>query len=234
MSKGIVLVSGGLDSTLVLKKMVSKTGYYDVQPIFIDYGQYARDKEKRAVRQICKAYTSIFPVEIKVDLDPNNGSNFNSTPIGSAWGRTLALVGLAAMWAYTHGDDYKYIVVGTHKGDMAPDCKPGEFSLFLQRSLEFATKQEIELLYPIQEYSTETIGESLKEYGIPFEMLYNCYWDPPCGYKSENDTYRCGGCRRKFIAMYAAGETRKELLDFPNGNLESRSYQSPLAEKVGN
>lgn len=235
MSKGIVLLSGGLDSTLVFLKLIKENrNYCDVQPLFVDYGQYAKDKEKKAVREICKKYVSLHPIEIKIDLDPNNESGLKSTPIGSAWGRSLALVGVAAMWAYTNGDNYEYIALGSHKGDISPDCKPGPFDISLNTSLGIATKSKLTLRFPIQEYLTEDIGIALasQELRIPFEILYNCYWDPPCGYKSENDTYRCPGCRRKRLGMVAGGERNKELLDFPNGNLQPRTYQSPLAEKV--
>lgn len=221
MGKKIILLSGGLDSTLVLVKTHSRGDYYDVQPLFVNYGQYAKDKEKKAVREVCKRYISKSPVEIKVDL------NSESSQIGSAWGRTIALVGLATMWAYTNGNDYDSILVGSHAGDISPDCTPGDFDTFLNCSLEIATKFGMKLNLPIRTYTTEEVGIELDKAGVPFDMLYNCYWDPPCGFKSERDSYRCPGCRRKKIAMLAAGITREELLEFPNGNLQPRTYQSP-------
>lgn len=233
--KGICLCSGGLDSTLALIKLLEEGN--EVTPMFVDYNQWSLEGEE---------YTSSMTYHylkgsdlggnletiatIKVDLNRYRLPETTAERIGSAWGRGIALVGLAAMWAYTHGDDYDFIALGNHKGDVGPDCKPGLFDKGMDAVLKVATRGKMQLLLPIAELSIEDIGVELAHYGIPWEYTYSCYWYPPCGYKSENEAYRCPGCRRKVLAMKAAGVTDGKLLNFPNG--KERSYQSKLAERT--
>jgi len=223
--KGICLVSGGLDSSLTLLEL-NKRGL-EVQPLFVDYNQWSSSMEENAVKRLCKWGNFTEPVIIRSFVEGENQMD-----VGSVWGRGIALVGLVAMWAYTHSNDYVFIAVGNHKGDVGPDCKPGLFDSSLNETLQDATKGQLELVLPIRELTTAGVGLELAKLGVPFDILYSCYWSPPCGYKSEHETYRCPGCRRKKIAMEAAGVTDKEFLDFPNGNKLGRSYQSTLAEKL--
>ena len=221
--KGIVLCSGGLDSTLALIRLL-KEGNLCV-PMFVDYNQWSLEGERNAVRE-----ASSYLVEkegklsLPISLTIRNGET--QERVGSAWGRGIALVGLAAMYAYTHGDDYGFIALGNHRGDVGPDCKPGVFDARMDAVLETATKGRMRLSLPIRNLTVEDIGRELGEYGIPWEYMYSCYWYPSCQYRSENDTYLCPGCRRKVIAMRAAKAPADRIYP-PNG---SRSYQSPLAE----
>ncbi len=235
--KGICLCSGGLDSTLVLLKLL-KDGN-TVTPVFIDYNQWSLEGELLAYHSILswatkyfkkKSWVDLYPRYIKVDWhDP--AVSERGPGVGSVWGRSIALVGLAAMWAYTHGDDYDFITLGLHKGDVGPDCKPGGlFESHLDYVLRDATKSKIKLCLPIKELTVEDIGRELAEFGIPWNLMYSCYWENPCGYRSPNDSYRCPGCRRKVIAMRAGGVKPEELL-LPN--CKERTYQSPLSESPG-
>ncbi len=236
-TKGIVLLSGGLDSSLVLAKLNPK--FVDekekVQPIFIDYGQWSNSMEEEAVLKVCAflRFPNLVIIRVQEEGDEEG--------IGSVWGRSLAIAGLAAMWAYTHGNDYEYIAMGLHKGDVGPDCNPDEISDLLGKVLQVSTRGQIRLSLPIKDLTVEDIGgELLDQYQIPFEILYSCYWGIPCGYRSKRDFYRCPGCRRKTLAMRSAGMLSnpgkpldEDFLDFPNGNLKGRSYQSSLAVDTG-
>ena len=140
------------------------------------------------------------------------------------------------MWAYTHGNDYEFIALGNHRGDVGPDCKPGQFDSSLHDALMEGTKGQLDLVLPIRDLTTEDIGRELARFGIPWNLMYSCYWHPFCGYKSPKEDYRCPGCRRKTIAMRAGGATPEQLALPPNapGNgIGTFSYQSPLAEEVG-
>jgi len=80
---------------------------------------------------------------------------------------------------------------------------------------------------PLIDFDIEHIGRELGKIGVPWNLMYSCYWFPPCSYRSENDKYLCPGCRRKKIAMKAAGVDT----DYPN--LTKRTYQSLDAEETG-
>ena len=228
MGKGIVLASGGLDSTLAIIECAKDS---KVTPLFINYGQYAWKKEKEYLLKSCHlaGAGSVFQVDLQMSPYPNA---YGPEEVGSVWNRTMALVGIASMWAYINGNDYDYIAVGSHLGDVGPDIKPGEYDLELCAALVLGTRGQIRLKLPVRDLTNEEIGIGLRQYNTSFEAMYSCYWDPPCGFKSTNEDYRCPGCRRKIIAMKAAGITDKDFLDFPNGNTQGRTYQSPLAEPV--
>ena len=227
--QGIVLLSGGLDSSLVLAKVLNQSSTLDkVVPMFINYNQWPLVPELEAVKKVCKQLQAKSPVIINMSTEGEEG-----TQIGSVWGRSIAMVGIASMWAYTHGDNYDYIALGSHEGDVGPDCKPGDFDVWLNGTLFEGTNGRLRLELPISSYDIEDIGRSIVDYKIPFQFMYSCYWHPVCGYKSENETYRCPGCRRKTLAMKAGGVSGKELLDFPNGNFGGRTYQSSKSLAVG-
>lgn len=217
--KGICLCSGGLDSTLSLLKLLEEG--HTVIPLFVDYNQWPAEEEERAFRVVLQ-HVKIQGQVIRVDLG-------DSGRVGDAWGRTVALVGLAAMWAYTHGDCYQYIALGNHKGDTSPGLVPGPERVDkLNDALQEATKGRMTLIHPILELTNEDIGRALVQFSIPWSFMYSCYWSPNCGYRSVHETYRCPGCRRKTIAMKAAG-VLDDSLYLPNGGV---TYQSELAEKA--
>lgn len=250
--KGIVLLSGGLDSTLALLHLL-KEGH-EVVPMFVDYNQWSREGEFNAFVRIRNWVEREASSKFRYDTPPGVVSSYGRLlqdikvqiglntfegRVGSVWGRSIALVGLAAMWAYTHGNDYDFIALGNHQGDVGPDCKPGLFDTNMELALMDATKDRIRLLLPIRELTVEDIGKELAKFGKElFDLTYSCYWYPPCGYKSENEDYRCPGCRRKVIAMKAAAEKDTGLYEyfqqrlFGLPNCQERTYQSSLAEKV--
>lgn len=224
--KGICLVSGGLDSTLALIQLLERGN--TVLPMFVDYNQWSWEGEFHSIILLEAFLKNKYPnlldtVKSQIILDSDNPN------VGSVWGRGIALVGLAAMYAYTHGDDFDFIALGNHRGDVGPDCKPGSFNEMLNGVLSVATKSKLRLVLPIGTLTTEEIGLELGARNIPFEMMYSCYWYPNCQYKSSNDPYLCPGCRRKVIAMKAAKVPEAKLYP-PNGG---GTYQSSLAEKIG-
>ena len=212
------MVSGGLDSILATRRL-DHWGF-DVTPLFVNYGQYPWKKELNAASDCLGPDIEV----LTVSLDAN--PNFR---VGSLWGRGIMLVGLAASWAYVHGNCWDYVSLGNHQGDVGPDCKPGMFDDYLNKALELATKGDMHLLLPVEDLTTEEIGKELVSY-TDLCRTYSCYWDPPCGFKSKNDSYRCPGCRRKAIAMAATGQYTEKEMDLPN--CKERTYQSPLAEKL--
>jgi len=223
MSKGICLVSGGLDSSLALVKLLEEAPFPEVSPLFVDFNQWPVKEEWIAVQSLCRRlgsgkhqYRIAKPIYLRISLGDDTG-------VGSVWGRNIALVGIAAMWAYTHGDNYDFIALGTHKGDVGPDCAPGAFDTHLNMALMEGTKSKLQLLLPIRDLTTGDIGIELRDYGIPFSLLANCFWSPPCGYKSPNEEYRCPGCRRKIVAMKAAGI--EDEWSLKNPNFRNYSYQ---------
>ena len=201
--KGIVLLSGGLDSTLVLLTLLREG--HKVTPMFVDYNQWPLTEELAAsLKVVSWSSKTKFPLQNSVNLMAPGYRlqplvelkvSLGDQKIGSVWGRGIALVGVAAMWAYTHGNDYEFIALGNHQGDVGPDCKPGQFDASLHDALIEGTKGQLDLVLPIRHLTIEGIGKELAGFGIPWNLMYSCYWTPYCQYKSTNDEYLCPGCR---------------------------------------
>jgi 7-cyano-7-deazaguanine synthase len=214
MPKVIVLASGGLDSSLVMAKLLREG--HEVVPMFTNYGQYSYEGEAKAVRSV-QAWlsraihkwdlplgTGIRPVvEVKVDI----GQRTAACP-----GRILAFCGAAAIWAFTNDWDEGLIAIGIHKGDKDQDsCRVG-YEGALNGTLWCLTQGKLQIMTPLMGMTREAMAKEIQEIGIPWEIMYNCYWGPtPCGFQSPSMTYRCPGCRRKAEAMQIAGVPDSEL-----------------------
>lgn len=223
MSKVIVLASGGLDSSLVMAKLL-KEGH-EVVPLFTDYNQYSYEGEAKAVRDVvkwlrhCKGSGLYLDrlndvVEVKVDI----GQRVAASP-----GRILAFCGAAAIWAFTNNWESGYIAIGIHKGDKDQDsCRVG-YEGDLDKTLRSLTQNKMSIITPLMGMTREDMAKEIQETGIPWEIMVNCYWYPPCNWQSTNAVYLCPGCRRKVEAMVIAGVADPEILRSPNSPVMGRT-----------
>ncbi len=216
MDKVIVLASGGMDSSLVMYKLLREG--MDVVPFFSNYHQYAYEGESKAVRRVVeklKIYSGKFSngtisdvVEAYVDTGIGN--------IAACPGRILAFTGAACIWAFTKGWTSGKIAIGIHKGDKDQDaCRVG-YEGPLDLTLKSLTQDCMEIITPLMGMTRGEMAMEFGKTGIPWEYIYNCYWGPnPCGWQSPKMEYRCPGCRRKQDAMKAVGLPESEW-KFPN------------------
>lgn len=191
--KGLVLFSGGLDTTLVTLKLLDRGDA--IIPLFMRYNQYQiveeEDKSRKLIEYIRPQYMNLEALEVFEVPMPFK--------VGEAPGRPMAFLGLAVMLQPYYNFDY--IATGYQ-------CQSGyvEATVPHQDLLAEAAKQlGIRYESPLLGMTKEEIGIELSKYQIPWEMMYTCFWSPSCGSKSKDDHYRCGGCRQKIRAMKAAG-----------------------------
>lgn len=224
--KVIVLATGGLDSTLCIARL-AKWGF-EVTPLFFDYGQYPKRLEEKAAERCVSTlgrklngyekgpihYVEKASIDLRPTLEPGIALLDG--------GREIMLVGAALSWAFIHGNDYNFIALGTHAGNVGPGCKPGSFDELMNQVIKEATEGRTELLLPIQDLVEEEVGKELHSY-LDLKLTYNCYWDPPCGFKSKKESYRCPGCLRKALSMKSAGGYTEEEMKWPN--LTRKTYE---------
>lgn len=220
MAKVIVLASGGLDSSLVMAKLL-KEGH-DVFPLFGDYNQYSREGEWKSINLVHEWLSQFDPesklhpiVRAKVDVLPE---------VAASPGRVLAFCGAASIWAFTQDWQEGYIAIGIHKGDKDQDsCRVG-YEWFLNETLESLTQNRLKIMTPLMGLNRQEMAAEIAGFGIPWEIMYNCYWYPPCGWQSEHTEYLCPGCRRKVESMMSVGlpDDKKWLLHSPNAGLMHR------------
>jgi 7-cyano-7-deazaguanine synthase in queuosine biosynthesis len=217
-NKVMVLASGGVDSALVMARLL-KQGK-DVYPVFGNYNQLAYSGEIQAVWEVVASLTFKILTEkwtgtiqdvIETHIDTNIG------PIAACPGRVLAFVGSALIWAFTNDLQRFDIAIGIHRGDKDQDsCRVG-YQDDLDKTVQSLTQGMVHIITPLMGMTREGMAEEIEELGIPWSILYNCYWETPCGYQSPDMTYRCPGCRRKQEAMRHVGRPESEWL-IPNWN----------------
>lgn len=201
--KNILLLSGGLDS-LVLLARETQIGN-EVICVSIAYGQ-RHIKELYAAETIARHYHAQYlKVEIPLDLigKPNSLTGNEPVPQGIPYddpkqsatvvpNRNMIFLSIAAAVAVAHGAGK--VLIGSHAGDHAvyPDCRP-EFTTALSQAMELSCGVSVEA--PFACMTKREIVQLGKELFVPFSMAWTCYMgmDQPCG--------TCGSCREREEAM---------------------------------
>lgn len=199
--KSILLFSSGLDSTLVLIKLVEEGS--TIYPMYVKYNQWQVETEIRFIQPVVDWVSkNIGPVEpIIIPEVPF------PVKVGHATGRSLLLTGLACMYSDLLGLGIDSVAAGF--GDW--DTKYPDLQEAGQRALATMLGfMGVDYVIPLAGWTKDEVGLELAKYKVPWDLMFTCFWDPPCGSRSSKDSYRCGGCRRKAIAMVAAGIPRSE------------------------
>ena len=196
--KIVVVLSGGLDSTVVLYDAVAGNSTEAVKAISFNYGQ-------RHVRELVSAaaIADRLGVEHKItDLTSLSdllgaSSLVNSTmeiPEGNYTdesmkstvvpNRNMILLSIAAAWAIS--EKFDAVVYGAHAGDhtIYPDCRD-EFVESFARTLKLADWHQVEVLRPFVKRTKGDIVRRGAELGVPFELSWSCY---------KGGEFHCGVC----------------------------------------
>lgn len=107
-SKGVILLSGGLDSVTLLHHLM-KYPETDLYPMFVDYGQKQLLREWAAVRYFCKKLKTREPYKVRIENHPLIASEVNYVPF-----RNLTLISLGCAYAQSIKGESVYIaLIGT-------------------------------------------------------------------------------------------------------------------------
>lgn len=182
--KIVVLVSGGLDSTLVAS-LANEVGN-SLFPLFIDYGQRSRDKEIATCRLAMQRLR--LPAPIVAEL-----SGFGRLIRSGLTDRSLRLVEdaftpgrntlfLLTAGAYAHQVDADAVAIGLLHEDTS--LFPDQTAAFLssaEETIRFATGRNIKVLAPLSGFFKRDVVALAKLRGI--DDTYSCHSgdDVPCG-----------------------------------------------------
>jgi len=214
--KGLVLHSGGLDSSTLLALAVEECD--EVVGLSIAYGQKHQDREIRAAREVCKHYV-VEHMEIELpdifkgfgstlmDSDKDN-PHLSYEEIKNSEGpsptyvpfRNANLLSIATAIAQIQKCDIVYF--GAHADDAHnyayPDCTP-EFIGAMANAINVGTYYTVRLKTPIMWMTKGEVVSLGSKYSIPFELTYSCY---------EGTEIHCGECSTCISRQVAFEEAR--------------------------
>ncbi|HXH73128.1 MAG TPA: 7-cyano-7-deazaguanine synthase QueC [Mariprofundaceae bacterium] len=201
MTRAVVLLSGGLDSSTALAWAVRRQGW-ECHTVAFDYGQ--RHKvELAASAEVARFFGIRDHRQIAVDLRaighsaltseqavPKDAAGQSGIPATYVPARNLIFLSLAAAVAEAVGATK--LVIGANIVDYSgyPDCRP-EFLESFARTVNLGTKsgvegQQLEVVAPLLKLKKSGIITLGLELGLDYSLTRSCY-DPlpdgrPCGH----------------------------------------------------
>ena len=189
MSKAVILLSGGLDSTTVLA--IAKSQSYDCYALSFDYGQKQRSELESSI-SIAKKSNVIEHRIMKISLSDIGGSaltdqsidvpkysDSDEIPITYVPARNTIFLSFALAWAEVV--DCQTIFIGVNALDYSgyPDCRP-EFIEAFENMANLATKQSVEgdriqIKTPLISMTKAEIIKKGLGLGVDYSETTSCY-----------------------------------------------------------
>lgn len=209
MNKTVIVLSGGMDSTTLLYKLIDEGK--QVVAISFDYGQRHK-KELEMAKETCdklKIPHRIIDLSCLKELISNSAltsdvavpeghyadENMKLTVVPN---RNMIMASIAIGWAVN--SDYDEVALGVHAGDHAiyPDCRP-EFIDALRRIADISNFKSIKIYTPFLYLSKGDIAKVGKVLKVDYSLTLTCYNGEsiPCG--------KCGSCVERKEAFEFAG-----------------------------
>ena len=218
MSKAVVLLSGGLDSTTTLA--VAKRDGFDVHAMTFRYGQ-RHEIEVDAARRVATAAGVRDHVIVDIDLRTFGGSALTSdaavpkdrhvdairhgVPITYVPARNTIFLSFGLAWAEVLAASDIYVGVNAVDYSGYPDCRP-EYIAAYQRMADLATRAGIEgrgpkIRTPLVSLAKADIIRLGMSLGVDYALTTSCY-DPTvhgvaCGH--------CDSCQLRLKGFAEAG-----------------------------
>lgn len=197
MTRAVVLLSGGLDST-VCAAVARRDGVGDLLAVTVDYGQRHRVELERAAA--VAAAVGAEHVAVRVDLGGWRGSALTDRsvevpppsdgvgiPVTYVPGRNLVLLSIAVAAAEAREAEAVYIGVNALDYSGYPDCRP-EFVDSFRATAALALKRGVEgrpvdIRTPLVDRTKADIVRLGIELGAPLHLTWSCYrgGPAPCG-----------------------------------------------------
>ncbi len=214
--KGVVLYSGGLDSTVLLTKLVREG--HDCYPLSVNYGQ-RHAKEILAARKISvhldmwKKHKMLFLDQLK-ELIHSALTGDGTIPSGHyeaqmqeatvVPNRNMILLAIAAGYADTI--DGEFVAYAAHSNDRAiyADCRP-EFIKSVGETIGLGTGGKVRLIEPFVDMTKEGLVRLGIEIDAPLHLTWSCYKG------EERPCLSCGTCLERTEAFNRCGTSDPAL-----------------------
>jgi 7-cyano-7-deazaguanine synthase len=223
MKKAVVLVSGGMDSAVVIA--IAREQGFAVHALSVSYGQ-RHTSELDAADRVSKALGAVAHKTVNVDLRSIGGSaltddievplDTDGHPVGQAAAkdaipvtyvpaRNTIMLSIALGWAEVLGANDIFCGVNAVDYSGYPDCRP-EFVAAFERLANLATKAGVEgaglrVHAPLQFMSKADIVREGVRLGVDFAQTVSCYKADEAGRACGH----CDACRLRAEGFAAAG-----------------------------
>ena len=205
--KAVVLLSGGMDSAVVL--FTAAAGGYAAYALTLDYGQKNFFEIECAKKLAERAGVRSHKI-MTIDLGAFGGSALTSggrlscageVPDTYVPGRNTVFLSLALSWAEAEGADVVFYGANTVDYSGYPDCTKEYVRAFnnLARA-GFAVPVRIEA--PLLDMSKKEIVKKGISLGVDFSMTSSCYFPDETGAHCR----RCPSCIIRFKALQGGKE----------------------------
>ncbi len=212
--KAVVLVSGGMDSAVVLA--IAREQGYAAYALSVDYGQ-RHDAELAAAERVARLLGAVEHKTVRVDLRSIGGSALTAdieVPLdGAAQGipvtyvpaRNTIMLSIALGWAEVLGAADIFCGVNAVDYSGYPDCRPAFIEAF-ERLANLATKAGVEGTHirihaPLMRMSKADIAREGTRLGVDFAATVSCYQADAQGRACGH----CDACRLRAQGFREAG-----------------------------
>jgi 7-cyano-7-deazaguanine synthase len=189
--RAVVLLSGGLDSTVCMA--VAQSEGYELFPISFNYNQ-RHTRELESATQVAQYYKSAKHIVIETNMNAIGGSALTDSkldvpagdvtshdiPITYVPARNLIFLSYALGYAEVTGADRIFIGVNALDYSGYPDCRPEFINLF-QQVADYSTKagvqeqRRIKIETPLLHLTKKDIVLLGKRLGAPLDLTSSCY-----------------------------------------------------------
>ena len=199
MKKAVVLLSGGMDSAVVVA--IAREQGYAVHALSVRYGQ-RHTSELEAADRVANSLGAITHKTVVVDLRSIGGSALTDDievpeaggggiPVTYVPARNTIMLSLALGWAEVLGAADIFCGVNAVDYSGYPDCRP-EFIAAFETMANLATKAGVEgqgfrIQAPLQMMSKGEIVQAGLRHGVDYALTVSCY-------QADDDGRACGKC----------------------------------------
>lgn len=203
MPPAVVLLSGGLDSTVSAAQAIDDG--YDVHALTLRYGQ-RHERELQAAREVAKALDAVEHIVLDIDLAAWGGSALTDADIDVPTDRSedeidegipstyvparnLVFLSIATSFAETRDADAVYIGANAVDFSGYPDCRPVFIDAF-QDAANLGTKRGVEghplvVEAPLIDLTKREIVDLGLKLDAPLDRTWTCY---------QGGEAQCGAC----------------------------------------
>jgi len=215
MKKAIVLLSGGLDSAVMLYYVRRKN--YKVTCLTFNYNQKHKREIESAKRLVKLIKTGHILINIELPskssslidkmkpIPRGSSTKINKIRIPTTYVPARNIIFLSYALSYAEAERADNIFIGVNAIDYSgyPDCRP-EFLRAFKRMSKLGTKrgiqgQPVDIIAPLLNKSKAEIVRLGSRLDVPFEYTWSCYkgGEKPCG--------QCDSCRLRAKGFKEAG-----------------------------